>query len=155
MISLIVPVYNGERFLRACADSILNQSMREIEVIFVDDGSTDGSREILKEYARKDARVRVIAQENRGVSAARNRGIGEAKGEYLWFFDCDDVMHEGAAQAMLDCAQKTGADLTAAGYCYLHEESGKTETVHLPTEEKTLCGDARSRAMRFSALGGC
>ena len=69
MISLIVPVYNGERFLRACADSVLNQSMREIEVIFVDDGSTDGSREILKEYARKDVRVRVIAQENRGVSA--------------------------------------------------------------------------------------
>lgn len=95
MISLIVPVYNGERFLRACADSVLNQSMREIEVIFVDDGSTDGSREILKEYAQKDVRVRVIAQENRGVSAARNRGIEEAKGEYLWFFDCDDVMHEG------------------------------------------------------------
>ena len=76
MISLIVPVYNGERFLRACADSILNQSMREIEFIFVDDGSTDGSREILKEYARKDARVRVIAQENR---ACRRRATAASR----------------------------------------------------------------------------
>ena len=156
MISFIVPVYNGERFLHACADSILNQSVREIELIFVNDGSTDGSARILAEYAEKDARVRVLGTRGReGVSAARNMGLSAAKGEYLWFFDCDDVLHEGAAQAMLARAEETNAELTIAGYCYLHEGSGRTETVHLPIQADALSGGERIEAMHISALGGC
>ncbi len=155
MISFIVPVYNGERFLHACADSILGQSTREIEVIFINDGSKDGSQAILAEYAAKDARVRVIEQANQGVSAARNCGIDEAKGEYLWFFDCDDVLHAGAAEKLLACAEETGADLVAASFGYLHEKTGKKQTVHLPLKDGVLQGDARSRAIRLSALGGC
>lgn len=155
MISFIVPVYNGERFLRACADSILGQSVREMEVIFINDGSKDGSQAILAEYAARDTRVRVIEQSNQGVSAARNRGIDEAKGEYLWFFDCDDILHADAAQKLLACAKKTGADLVAAAFGYLHEKTGKKQPVYLPLEDGVLQGDARSQAARLSALGGC
>ena len=156
MISFIVPVYNGERFLRACVDSILNQSVRDIELILVNDGSTDGSARIFAEYAEKDARVRTLQTGGReGVSGARNRGLSAARGEYVWFFDCDDVLHEGAAQAMLARAEETNADLVIAGYRYLHEENGRTETAGLPIAEDVLHGEERIRAMHISALGGC
>ncbi len=155
-ISFIVPVYNGERYLRTCVDSILGQSVRDIELVAVNNGSTDGSGVILAEYAAKDARVRVLNTPNSGgVSAARNLGLSEAKGEYLWFFDCDDVLLAGAAEAMLARAEETGADLVAAGFRYLYEESGQTRAVGLPVEDGVLEGKAILRAMHLTALGGC
>lgn len=92
MISIIIPVYNGEQYLRACLDSVLVQTYRELEVIVINDGSKDASLEICEEYARKDPRVRVFSQENAGVSAARNRGLAEANGEYIMFVDADDLI---------------------------------------------------------------
>ena len=89
-VSVVVPVYNVEKYLRRSLDSILGQTLADIEVICVDDGSTDGSAAILAEYAAKDGRVRVIAQKNAGAGAARNSGIGAARGDYLFFFDPDD-----------------------------------------------------------------
>ena len=89
-VSVIVPVYNMERHLRRCLDSLLAQSLDDIEIICVDDGSTDSSREILSEYAQKDERFEFIAQENRSAGAARNTGMKKASGEYLIFLDSDD-----------------------------------------------------------------
>ena len=91
-LSVIIPVYNAERYLRRCLDSVLAQTLREFEVICVDDGSTDGSAAILAEYAAKDTRVRVRTQENRGQGAARNRGLEVARGEYIYFVDADDEL---------------------------------------------------------------
>ena len=89
-VSVIIAVYNAESTLRQCLDSILAQSLKEIEIICVDDGSADQSAMILKEYADSDERVRIITQENQGAGAARNTGLEEAKGEYLSFLDADD-----------------------------------------------------------------
>lgn len=90
--SVIVPVYNAEKYLEKCLDSIINQSFDNFELILVNDGSNDKSLHILKDYAKKDKRIILIDQKNQGVSSARNRGISEAKGEYLMFVDSDDYI---------------------------------------------------------------
>lgn len=89
-VSVILPVYNVKQYLRQCMDSICGQTLKEIEILCVDDGSTDGSSEILHEYAAKDSRVRILTQKNQGAGAARNYGLREARGEYLSFLDSDD-----------------------------------------------------------------
>ena len=93
LISVIVPVYNVEKYLRYCLDSILNQTYKNLQVILVDDGSADGSGAICDEYANNDARVEVFHQKNAGPSTARNKGLELAKGDYLSFVDSDDRMH--------------------------------------------------------------
>ena len=91
-ISIIVPVYNVEKYLRECLDSISQLKTVTWEVILVDDGSTDTSGQICDEYAKQDSRFRVIHQKNAGVSAARNAGLDAAKGEWIWFVDSDDIV---------------------------------------------------------------
>ena len=92
MISIIVPVYNVENYLEECLDSIQHQTYTDIEVILVNDGSTDYSKEICEEYCRKDSRFRLINQENQGQSIARNRGVAESTGEFIVFIDSDDIV---------------------------------------------------------------
>lgn len=94
LISIIIPVYNSEKYLEAALESVKKQSYTEFEVLLIDDGSIDHSPQICDRYANEDDRFRVIHQENRGPSAARNRGIEEAKGEYITFFDNDDLLHQ-------------------------------------------------------------
>ena len=89
-ISIIVPVYNVEKYLKECLDSLINQTLEDIEIICINDGSTDNSLAILEEYQKKDSRIKVFSQRNQGVSAARNLGIEKATGEYLTFLDSDD-----------------------------------------------------------------
>lgn len=91
-VSVILPVYNVSEYLRQCMDSIVGQTLKDIEIICVDDGSTDDSLEILKEYEAKDKRVKVIEQKNAGAGAARNNGLAIATGEYLSFLDSDDFL---------------------------------------------------------------
>lgn len=103
-LSVIIPVYNVENHLRKCLDSILNQTFKDLELILVNDGSTDGSATICEEYAEKDTRIKVIHQANSGVSAARNKGIGVATGEYLTFVDSDDWVENTMYEEMLKIA---------------------------------------------------
>ena len=93
-VTIVVPVYNVEQYLRPCLESVIQQSYKNLEIQLVDDGSTDGSGLICDEYAERDDRVRVFHTENQGVSEARNRGITEASGEYLIFVDADDEIHK-------------------------------------------------------------
>jgi len=99
-VSIIVPVYNGELFLKRCVDSILKQDYKDFELILADDGSTDGSGAICDEYASSDARVFVIHKENSGVSDTRNLAMRHAKGTYLQFVDCDDWLTVDATGLM-------------------------------------------------------
>lgn len=94
LVSIIIPVYNSEEYLEAALESAREQSYQNIEILLIDDGSTDSSPAICDAYAKKDSRFRVIHQKNRGPSAARNRGIDEAKGEYMTFLDNDDLLHK-------------------------------------------------------------
>lgn len=115
MISVIVPVYKVEPYLRQCIDSILAQTYTDFELILVDDGSPDNCGAICDEYARRDARIRVIHQENGGLSAARNAGIDIAKGEYLSFVDSDDMITETYLEKLLDTLTKEHADISVCG----------------------------------------
>ena len=93
-ITVIVPVYNTEKYLRRCVDSILAQTFTDFELLLVNDGSTDGSGAICDEYAQKDSRVRVFHKENGGVSSARNIGIDNAQGDWITFIDSDDRIEQ-------------------------------------------------------------
>lgn len=110
-VSVIIPVYNVEKYLRECIDSILNQTLRDLELICVDDGSTDGSLEILHEYEKADSRVKVLTQHNMGAGAARNKGLAIATGEYLSFLDSDDFFASGLLEESYRRCQETRAEI--------------------------------------------
>lgn len=120
-VSIIVPVYNVEKYLKRCLDSLVNQTLKDIEIICVNDGSTDGSLAILDEYVRNDDRVVVINQENSGQSVARNRGIDVAKGEYLGFVDSDDWVSEDYFEKLHNSAIQNNAEIAVGGIIRLHK----------------------------------
>jgi len=121
-ISVIVPVYNTEKYLHQCVDGILSQSFTDFELLLIDDGSTDGSGVICDAYAEKDKRVRVFHKENGGVSSARNLGLDKAKGEWIYFPDSDDITVENAFDAMMKLVSK-GVDYVMCGY-EVYDEGG-------------------------------
>lgn len=110
-VSVIIPVYNTEEYLEKCLYSIVNQTLNEIEIICVDDGSTDNSLQILKKYAENDNRIKVITQENSGAAVARNNGIDNAKGEYLYFIDSDDYVDLSFLEKMYNQSIDTDSDI--------------------------------------------
>ncbi len=114
MISIIVPVYNLGAYLQGCLESVLRSTYKDIEVILVDDGSTDGSGDMCDSYMLKDDRIRVIHNENSGVSAARNRGLEEAQGEFIMFVDGDDQIHPNMIEWLLDAIQSGDYDFSMA-----------------------------------------
>lgn len=123
MISIIVPVYNTSMYLKECVESILNQTYSKIEVVIVDDGSTDNSLAICKEYRDKDKRVRIFHKENSGVSSARNLGLRMAEGDYISFCDSDDVVKPELYWTLLQKLKDTGADRVCGGYEYLYPDN--------------------------------
>lgn len=124
-VSVIVPVYNVLPYLSRCVDSLCRQTLRDIEIICVDDGSTDGSADVLDEAARRDSRVKVVHQGNAGAGAARNRGLEEAQGDYLFFCDPDDDCERRLLKGMYDRARATSADVVVAGKTLVDAETGK------------------------------
>lgn len=116
MISVIVPIYNGGGWLRPALESLRKQTFGDFEVIMVNDGSTDHSEQVCKEFSESDSRFRLVTQPNAGVSAARNHGIDIAKGEWIAFMDADDVMPSDALEIMMMHAQESGAGIVAGGY---------------------------------------
>ena len=103
-VSVIVPVYNLRKYLARCFDSLCGQTLRDIEIILVDDGSTDGSLKVCRDYQGRDERVRVISKENGGTTAARKTGFELARGEYVAFCDCDEYMPTTALLDLYDAA---------------------------------------------------
>ena len=115
MVSVIIPVYNVLPFLKEALDSVVNQTYKDIEIIIVDDGSTDGSAAVCDEY-KKDPRIIVIHQKNQGLSIARNTGLDIAKGDYIAFLDSDDVLLPDMIQTMVEGIIKSNADIAVCGY---------------------------------------
>ena len=116
LVSVIVPIYNMANHLDRCLNSILQQTYRNLEVLLVDDGSTDGSLEIMKRYARQDSRIRVLHKENGGVSSARNMGLEKMRGAYCIFIDPDDYVAEVYVEWLYVGLKKHGADLSICGF---------------------------------------
>ena len=135
-ISIVVPIYNGEKNLHNCLESIISQSFYDWEMILVDDGSKDNSYSICQSYANRDKRIKVIAQENAGVSAARNVGLQNSSGEYIVFVDSDDSLQGDALKEMLDIMKKSGADIVICGYKYI----SKNRVVYKCAKRESILG---------------
>lgn len=125
-VSVIVPVYNAENFLEECMDSIVNQTLKEMEIICIDDGSSDDSLNILKNYSKMDSRVIILNQKNRGPGAARNKALNVARGEYVAFVDADDWIEEDALR-------------------YLYENSNDADMLLFNSVERLPDGEVRKR----------
>lgn len=126
-VSVIIPVYNVEKYLRECLDSVINQTMKDIEVICVDDGSTDNSLNILNEYCISDSRVKLVRQQNCGAGAARNNGMRYATGEYLYFMDSDDYCRLDFFEKVVSEADKKETDILVFDYYKFDERTGNNE----------------------------
>lgn len=123
-LSVVVPIYNVEKYLNRCIDSILSQTLLPDEIILVDDGSTDGSGKIADEYAQKYDSIKVIHQKNGGLSAARNTGIDTARGFYIAFVDSDDYIDSEMYKVLIDNLKRTNADISICGR-YIEQENGE------------------------------
>jgi glycosyltransferase involved in cell wall biosynthesis len=124
-VSVIIPIYNSEKYLHECLDSVINQTYKDIEIILVDDGSTDKSGSICDEYSRKDKRIKVFHTLNNGPSHARNIGIDNATGEYIVFQDSDDYIELNMIEDMIYEAYKNDSDLVISGHKIFFEEKSK------------------------------
>ena len=116
LISVIVPVYNAAEYLPRCIESILCQTHRNLDILLIDDGSTDGCGEVCDSYAREDSRIRVIHQQNSGVSTARNAGLDAARGDWIGFVDADDWIEPEMYETLLRTAQTNGKLISVCGF---------------------------------------
>ena len=135
-ISIIVPCYNAQRHLGVCLESLKAQKGPSLEMIFIDDGSTDDTAAMLDAFAAADARAKVVHVANGGVSAARNRGLDMATGRYIAFVDADDVLEENSLQKLLDYADCEGAQIVSANHVLFDEEKGARIPVDIPPVEQ-------------------
>ena len=136
-VSVIVPVYNAEKYLQECVDSILRQTLTDLELILVDDGSPDGCPALCDAAALRDDRVRVIHQKNKGLSAARNAGMKIARGNWVAFVDSDDRVMPGYLERMYAAAQKAEPDLVVCDYLCMDENgAGKAKSEKLVRAEQ-------------------
>ena len=117
-ISVIIPVYNVEKFIEQSIKSVLNQTYKNLEIILVDDGSTDSSGSICDEYSKKDKRIKVIHQDNKGLSGARNSGLDIATGKYIMFLDSDDYFENNSCEILYSEIEKKQADYVIGNYIH-------------------------------------
>ena len=111
LVSVIIPVYNGEKYIEKCLKSLIDQSLKDIQIICVNDGSTDNTLSILNQFASKDNRIKVISTDNRGQGSARNTALKEANGEYISFIDADDWINENALELLYNKAKSDDLDM--------------------------------------------
>ena len=150
MISIIVPVYNAEKYLTKCIESILSQSYTDFECILINDGSNDSSGQICDLLAKKDPRIIVIHQENKGVSAARNKGINSAKGDYITFVDSDDYCEPQLLEVLFNNIINYNVDFSI---CSINRETDGIKQPHLLAFESNKYNVAQAYKMLFSELG--
>ena len=130
LVSIVIPVYNVEKYLRQCLDSVIMQTYRSLEILIIDDGSTDTSGEICDEYGAIDNRVKVFHTENRGLSASRNIGLDNASGEYIAFIDSDDWYDEDAIYMSIEVAEKSNADIVCFQYAREYDDVSNVQKIN-------------------------
>ena len=142
-VSVIVPVYNVEKYIHKCVDSVLNQTLQDLEIILVDDGTKDNSGIICDEYAQKDARVQVIHKVNGGLSDARNTGMKVATSDYILFVDSDDYIKEDMVERLYDLAVRYEVDMSCCGVYNVYSSVTKPQC---DTLEEFLCDNVEAFA---------
>ena len=143
-ISIIIPVYNVKNYLRECLDSVLSQTYKNLEIIVVDDGSTDGSSRLCDAYAKKDTRIQVIHQNNQGLSAARNTGLDAANGEFIAFLDSDDYLKKNAMEALLHGLLEFEGDICIGALQEVDVDGKKKRVVDFPITMEYQVVDERT-----------
>lgn len=121
IVSVIIPIYQAEKYIKRCVFSVINQTYKDVEILLIDDGSTDNSLNICNELAQEDSRIRVLHQENSGVATARNRGIDCASGEYIFFLDSDDWIEKETLYELKTAMEDSSSDICFCGFCYVNE----------------------------------
>ena len=130
-VSIIIPIYNTAEFLKSCLNSVLKQTHKNLEIILIDDGSTDNSGQIMDDFAKKDARIKVVHQKNRGQSAARNAGLKIASGKYISFIDSDDAVDESFISKLLKPFENPDLALSICGFSRHYLNSDNIESLFL------------------------
>ena len=154
-ISVIVPVYNAKKYLDSCIESILGQTYKNIQLILIDDGSTDGSSELCDDFARKDSRVTVFHQKNTGVSSARNVGIEHAEGEYITFVDADDELKKDALERAVCFIKSQNADVVIYGWDIIEKETAEKNRLVESEIIYDNCEDVLYKILNnYSSCGG-
>ena len=133
-ISIIVPIYNAEKYIAKCVDSLVNQTKKELEFILINDGSTDNTEEIIKTY--KDKRIKYYKNKNQGIGKTRNFGISKSTGKYIMFLDSDDYLSKNACQKMYEKILESNSDLVVCDF-YKVYDFGKTEEIKLSSFSET------------------
>ena len=156
LISVIIPVFNNEDYLKECIESIINQSYKHLEIILIDDGSTDNSKKICDEYAQRDSRIKTIHKANEGVSQTRNLGIDMATGEWITFIDADDYIEKDFIEKTMKSALEEKCDIVITGYRRLRGEKEETickkESYMLNGREFLLEALSPQEGVGFSAM---
>ncbi len=134
LVSVIIPVYNGEKYLEECIQSVINQTYKNIEVIVVNDGSTDGSLSIIYRYAEKDGRIKYVNKANEGLVKARKTGLSLAVGKYIQHLDSDDILCADAIEILLNKAEQTGADVVSFPFVFRDGEENEFAEFFDPDE---------------------
>lgn len=159
LLSIIIPVYNVEKYLEQCIESIIHQTYRNIEIIFVNDGSTDSSELILDKYKNRDKRIKVIKQENKGLSAARNTGIKYATGDYISFIDSDDYVVKEYAEVIVENMQKYKVDMIIFDALRLRNgqlKPWRKQIIKYPTSSKEMLSETlHGKYLNISAWNKC
>lgn len=153
LISVIIPVYNVEKYLPACIKSLISQTYKNIEIILVDDGATDSSGEICDKYAQTDSRIKVIHKKNAGVSEARNTGMEQMHGEYFCFVDGDDYVHPEYAEAMYSLICEYDADISMCGYVYKWADGKERITKNFEYPDTEIFFNSGKEAMELMLYG--
>ena len=152
MVSVIVPIYNVEEYLEECLESIRNQTYTNIEVILVNDGSTDGSKEICERFCQQDNRFKLVTQENQGASVARNRGVKESNGDYIMFVDSDDVVKDNIVEVLLSY-MKTDVDIVECKSTRCKEELFENNPVNIIFEGEST--EAIIKSIEYKEVKYC
>ena len=139
LVSIVMPVYNGELYLREALDSVVNQTYRNFELICVDDGSTDKSVDILKEYHCNDSRIVVLQQKNQYAGIARNNGMAQAKGKYLMFLDSDDVFEKNMLSVLVKRAERDNTDIIFFGFYQFKDDLRHRSMMGIPFSSRKVC----------------
>ena len=151
-ISIVIPMYNAERYIDDIVPCLLNQSLKEIEIILVNDGSRDNTLEKQQEYAEKDIRIKVVNQENGGLSEARNAGIRVAQGEYIWFVDADDFVYPEAAETFY--REVSGRDFLSCDFSRAVDRAAAMQTPHKDVATKRKSADTLEEMIKKRPFEG-
>ncbi len=145
MVSIIVPIYNSENYIDRCLKSILGQTYEDLEIVLVNDGSTDRSKEILEQYAAKDERIKIVSQKNQGVAAARNTGLDNVTGDYILYVDSDDWIEKNMLERMIAAVE----DDSDIAFCGFDQAKSQEEVTIAPVQVKYEVWDHNQQLLEF------